>query len=581
MIRSLVYPRFGKKKAEVDALDLERLRENEFLNDNLIGFYIRFLEDHLERNNKEVSNRVYFFNSYFFATLTNLPRGKQGINYEGVQKWTRNVDLFSYDYIVVPINEAAHWYVAIICNLPQLPGIVNENPAVDEASKGSREPSTVPSLEVPEISNTLDAKGGNSFNNDVAEHAIRQGSVPGKEELARESLAAMSLLDQKESKDNESQEVPPSDEDWPEKEENPLSSPAKFSSPRRDAGSTKQVDSQNASQTSAAGSQKGRKPKKKRLGPKYDVRQPMIITFDSLNLPRSPTINVLRNYLQEEAKSKRGLDIDTSLIKGMKAQEIPLQPNYSDCGLYLLAYVEKFVQDPDTFVTKLLRKEMRSEDDWPPLRSGLLRRRLRKFLDDLYDEQKQMNREKANEKITMADKQPISFLLGHSEPEGGPDATTTTAVSPVRYEKSPSRKPAAKNLDLELAKPNRHTARETQPKANSSNDDALDDVVEKDKSLPRKSPASSTEPSVREIVEVPDSQEQADDDSRACQSQTKPQGRQDVGKDTVQVQVPQYPVEDSSVEVRILGTPPPESSPDAQDRIRKSPRGFKSKTGHA
>jgi Ulp1 protease family, C-terminal catalytic domain len=56
--------------------------------------------------------------------------------YENVKKWTSKVDIFSKEYIVIPVNEAssppsplpyfkvlvlmfasAHWYVAIICNL--------------------------------------------------------------------------------------------------------------------------------------------------------------------------------------------------------------------------------------------------------------------------------------------------------------------------------------------------------------------------------------------------------------------------------------------------------------------------------
>lgn len=37
----LVYPLEGPRKANVDWIDLERLDEGEFLNDNLISFYLR------------------------------------------------------------------------------------------------------------------------------------------------------------------------------------------------------------------------------------------------------------------------------------------------------------------------------------------------------------------------------------------------------------------------------------------------------------------------------------------------------------------------------------------------------------
>ncbi|GAQ08914.1 hypothetical protein ALT_6235 [Aspergillus lentulus] len=581
--RPLVYPRFGKKKAEVDGQDLERLRDNEFLNDNLIGFYIRFLEDHLERNNKEVSKRVYFFNSYFFATLTNPPRGKQGINYEGVQKWTRNVDIFSYDYIVVPINEAAHWYVAIICNLPKLPGIAQEEVVVDEPAERDTEPSAPPKRDDSENPNTPEAVGNIPSDSGETESGARSAPNPEKEELARESLAAMSLLDQKEMKERGELEVPASDEEWPEKEENPVSSPAKLSSPPRNTEPSKQINSQDASQFSVSGSQKSRKPKKKRHGPRYEVWQPTVITFDSLNLSRSPTISVLRNYLREEAQSKRGVDIDTTLVKGMKAQEIPLQPNYSDCGLYLLAYVEKFVQDPDTFVTKLLRRDMRVEDDWPLLRSGLLRSRLRKFLDELYDEQEQLSREKAAERATMADRQPISYLLGHSEDK------TVLAVENMEdaSEKSPNGNPPPEKSGLEPAQ--KAKLGESRSVTRSSSRDGTPDSKAKTKRSTPQTLAASTLGSTtrKEVVEVPDSQEQVQqedvtshcllhvEDSQGGQARSRPQGAKPVEDDAEQIQIPHQSADDSIVEVQVLGTPPPGLSTEKQDGVRKSPRSLK------
>jgi Ulp1 family protease len=585
--RPLVYPRFGKKKAEVDGQDLERLRDNEFLNDNLIGFYIRFLEDHLERNNKEVSKRVYFFNSYFFATLTNLPRGKQGINYEGVQKWTRYVDIFSYDYIVVPINEAAHWYVAIICNLPKLPGIAKEEVVVEEPAERNTEPSAPPKRDDSENPSTPEAVGNIPSDSGETEIGARSAPNPEKEELARESLAAMSLLDQKEMKERGELEVPASDEEWPEKEENPVSSPAKLSSPPRDTEPSKQVNSQDASQSSVLGSQKSRKPKKKRQGPRYEVWQPTVITFDSLNLSRSPTISVLRNYLREEALSKRGVEIDTTLIKGMKAQEIPLQPNYSDCGLYLLAYVEKFVQDPDTFVTKLLRRDMRVEDDWPLLRSGLLRSRLRKFLDELYDEQEQLSREKAAERATMADRQPISYLLGRSEDKPNLTAENMGDASATRSEKSPSSNPPPEKSSLETAQ--KAKLGESRSVIRSSSRDGTPDSKAKAKrSTPQSLAASASGSTTRkEVVEVPDSQEQVQpedvtshcllhvDDSQGGQARYLHQGPKPLEEDAEQTQISHQSADDSIVEVQVLGTPPPGLSADKPDGVRKSPRSLK------
>lgn len=419
----------GKRKAEVDSHDFERLRDGEFLNDNIIGFYLRFLEHHLERTNQDVAKRIYFFNSYFFATLTNTPRGKRGINYEGVEKWTRTVDIFSYDYIVVPINESAHWYLAIICNLPSLRRTLEDSPEFegfpdDEKEDASTEAKTVDREEIPETPEAVAEE-------DPVKKPETECEIESEADKARESFASMTLSDKTEIEvmdqqgDRPTEAVQEADDDWPEGEENPiLSSPPKFSSsggksrPSEKDDAERAAQDQKEDQEEANSTQKAKKQKRKAKVPpqKYDTEQPVIITFDSLDLARSPTIKILREYLQEEGKSKRALQIDPKMIKGMTAREIPLQPNFSDCGLYLLAYLEKFVQDPDRFISRVLLREMRTDTDWPPLKSGLLRRRLRKFLLELQDEQEKIKRNEAGEENIMADRKPISYLLGPSEP---------------------------------------------------------------------------------------------------------------------------------------------------------------------
>lgn len=39
-----------------------------------------------------------------------------------VRTWTKNVDIFDMDFVIIPINENAHWYLAIIC----YPGLVEQ-----------------------------------------------------------------------------------------------------------------------------------------------------------------------------------------------------------------------------------------------------------------------------------------------------------------------------------------------------------------------------------------------------------------------------------------------------------------------
>ncbi|KAF8442642.1 hypothetical protein BGX38DRAFT_1096039, partial [Terfezia claveryi] len=66
----LVWPPSGKKRVTVDYQDLERLEEEQFLNDNIINFYLRFLEENLALDNPALAQQTHFFNTFFYERLS-------------------------------------------------------------------------------------------------------------------------------------------------------------------------------------------------------------------------------------------------------------------------------------------------------------------------------------------------------------------------------------------------------------------------------------------------------------------------------------------------------------------------------
>ena len=70
----------------------------------------------------KIHEKVHVFNSFFYQRLssakltnpTDLNDEKTG--FQLVKSWTRSVNLFEKDFIVIPINENLHWFLAIICN---------------------------------------------------------------------------------------------------------------------------------------------------------------------------------------------------------------------------------------------------------------------------------------------------------------------------------------------------------------------------------------------------------------------------------------------------------------------------------
>lgn len=91
--------------------DYDRLNNGEFLNDNNIDFYVEYLK---ETKSDETKN-VYFFNTHFWPLL-NRDRERIG------KRFPKNDNIFDKDFVFVPINENAHWSLAVIC----YPNLLNE-----------------------------------------------------------------------------------------------------------------------------------------------------------------------------------------------------------------------------------------------------------------------------------------------------------------------------------------------------------------------------------------------------------------------------------------------------------------------
>jgi sentrin-specific protease 7 len=88
---------------------LKKIVDGEYLNDSLIDMKIKHMVLHLAQE-----QRAFFhcFSCMFYARVTQVRNAKEG--YELVSRWTKNVDLFQKDFILVPINYSFHWSLAII-----------------------------------------------------------------------------------------------------------------------------------------------------------------------------------------------------------------------------------------------------------------------------------------------------------------------------------------------------------------------------------------------------------------------------------------------------------------------------------
>ncbi|KAL6057979.1 hypothetical protein STEG23_015848 [Scotinomys teguina] len=91
-------------KLKITRGDMQTLKDTQWLNDEIINFYMNLL---MERNQSQGYPPVHAFNSFFYTKL------KCG-GYRSVKRWTRAVDLFAKELILVPIHLDVHWSLVAI-----------------------------------------------------------------------------------------------------------------------------------------------------------------------------------------------------------------------------------------------------------------------------------------------------------------------------------------------------------------------------------------------------------------------------------------------------------------------------------
>ncbi|XP_057875838.1 sentrin-specific protease 6 [Melospiza georgiana] len=439
----IVYPPSPAKGGiSVTNEDLHCLNEGEFLNDVIIDFYLKYLV--LEKLKKEDADRIHVFSSFFYKRLNQRERRNihetsnlsiQQKRHGRVKTWTRHVDIFEKDFIFVPLNEAAHWFLAVIC----FPGLEKpkyepnphflENAAMPMKCSSSDGESSTPSP----LPNELDGQNSpskstakktftkkystalidpnteiedsessccrrspcraksafkklNQIDSDVEEpntvesachkldhRTLDENGIQGEFTAASQSMDGLHKIRLNYSEDSADGSKLNEDEliDFSEDQDN-----------QEDSSDDGGLVDDNCN------SEMGQWYLKPTI-----CKQPCILLMDSLRGPsRSNVVKTLREYLEVEWEVRKGSkrSFSKDVMKGSNPK-VPQQNNFSDCGVYILQYVESFFENP------ILSFElpMNLTDWFPRPRMKTKREEIRKIILTL---QEQQNKDKKGQK---------------------------------------------------------------------------------------------------------------------------------------------------------------------------------------
>ena len=91
-------------KLQLTRKDISTLGGLNWLNDEIINFYMNMI---MERGKQKDFPSVHAFNTFFYPKIVSS-------GHSGVKRWTRRMDIFSMDYIMVPVHLGMHWCLATV-----------------------------------------------------------------------------------------------------------------------------------------------------------------------------------------------------------------------------------------------------------------------------------------------------------------------------------------------------------------------------------------------------------------------------------------------------------------------------------
>ncbi|KAI3616352.1 sumo deconjugating cysteine peptidase ulp2 [Moniliophthora roreri] len=413
----LSYPPNAPGAVNITNADLGRLEPHEYLNDTLIEFGLKLWHRELEEKNPQLAQQVHVFNSFFFKKLSkkNVEEG-----YQSVRRWTSKFDIFDKKYVIVPINENFHWYLAIIFQPGNvlLPPPEKEPPATRRRTRqsngsktGEGKPEDIPQDTENQAGSAASAKTEDGRDKDATLfdeadlNIAASATVVHDDHLDGDNLeepvpdSPMVVDDDGNSSDSVSAQLTRGLSDVMdldgqddatmvdisgqnqviEKAEGPISAENFYAKPTFRKGKEQASGPDNG----APAALESREQKSVASYPIPSLAY--IIILDSLGNRHPKASGVLSHFMALEAKDKKGNE-NTSK-PNTKYAMVPAQPNFSDCGLFLLHFARVFVEKTDYLMDIILRGGSRRNPeriaDWDAEHVGSSRERLIERIEEL------------------------------------------------------------------------------------------------------------------------------------------------------------------------------------------------------
>ncbi|KAE8241722.1 hypothetical protein A4X13_0g7290 [Tilletia indica] len=253
-------------------------------------------------------------------------------------KFTKNIDVFERPYLVIPINDTAHWDLILVVN----PGfLLNAPMSADKAAASANS-----------------TRHSNARSNDTSGRPNKRRRV---EVEASSDLQIAPVPSEGPSKSAPILTLPPGTDSsefmrWLPRRSGPPQKPSKYLFPlEREEEPPPAGVSTSAMRSNHEGS-------------RYRWDRPTIVSMDSTASLAAMHVHVVSEFLRNEAATKKRSELAAAgvvwndEVKASKSRAlgkmvinrisavVPIQPNGYDCALFMLHNVRRFFSDPEAFM---------------------------------------------------------------------------------------------------------------------------------------------------------------------------------------------------------------------------------------
>nr|XP_042902483.1 sentrin-specific protease 6 isoform X5 [Parasteatoda tepidariorum] len=313
-----------QRSFELNDRDLASLSPTRWLRGNIIDFYLQYII--MKSNYQE---KTHLFSTDFYSLLSRKEKNDEALVQSVTRSkaaaaaakpsdrrpWTKNIDIFSQDFIIIPANiENVHWILIIITFLKNV--CLEELKSNDASEKPCHILRSRASSE-NEKSASVSRASRSDRANDASEkppHVLHSCTSSENEKSASERRSRATQSDRGNDTSEESSHILRS-----------------------------RSSSENEKSTSVSVTTRSDRGNRSSSETKSKTKVPKIFVYDSLKSDNKQVVTRIRNFLQEEWEFKK------KGIKSFDEKVLPLGPENSaeqldnhSCGLYVFYFLEKF-----------------------------------------------------------------------------------------------------------------------------------------------------------------------------------------------------------------------------------------------